>query len=56
MNRKVTWILLAGLLVFTMPAFAGKGGKLPFSHDVEKGMTEAKQSGQAMILYFTRDG
>lgn len=55
MNRKFTWILAAGMLAFTLPAFAGGGGKLPFSYEVEKGMAEAKQSGKAMILYFTAD-
>lgn len=43
------------VLLATSFAHAGGGGKLPFTHDVAKGLANAKLSGQPAVLYFTAD-
>ena len=48
-------LVMAFLVLGASTAFAGGGGELPFSTDVEKGMADARQKGKAVILYFTRD-
>ncbi|MBI4563456.1 MAG: hypothetical protein HY716_02015 [Planctomycetes bacterium] len=46
------WICLAA----SVAAAQDKGGKIPWKHDPQANMAEAKGKGLAMMLYFTSDG
>ena len=43
-------------LVAATPALAAKGGALPWSQDLDKAPTQAKDLGQGQVYYFTKDG
>ncbi len=52
---KRSMLFVASWLVFAGVAFAGDGGKLPFSKDYQAGMKEAAGSGMPFVLYFTAE-
>ncbi len=56
MRRVAGAIAFLSLFLWAGAVDAGKGGKLSFSHDVEKALADARMTGKAAVLYFTTDG
>lgn len=54
--KRASWIL-GSFFVLSWMGFltAGNGGALPFLHDFEKGMAQAKMTGKPAVIYFTAD-
>lgn len=52
------------VLIWTAPAYAGDGGKLPWHNNkdrkseagVKEAIAAAKRAGKPMLIYFTSDG
>ena len=51
-----TMVVAVSVLLFSAPAMAQDGGKLPWNHDPQKAMAEAKRTGKAMFMFFTSLG
>lgn len=50
------FVIAAVLCVAAAPVFAGHGGEMGFSGDIEKKQSEAKMFGKPAAYYFTSAG
>jgi hypothetical protein len=50
------FMALVATVAVASSAFAGDGGKIPWSKDPDAAFKEAKKSGKELMLYFTMPG
>lgn len=49
-------LTLTAAVTFASSALAQDGGKIPWNHDPQAAMKEAKLSGKVMMMFFTSEG